>query len=193
MMILAAVCIFAAGAHAIEIKDMKSSHWAFDSVQKLVEKGYLAVYDDGTFRGDQPVSRVVLAAALSKLIDQIQSGELTIGGSDIAEIKKLSDAFKSEISDYDSRMEALEQRLGDIESGKIVIQQDISKSVVEFRGKFEKMNDRLDMLNQDINVLTEDINVLNKELEKERSSRKKAQNMLWIGVVAAIAVGAASN
>ncbi len=180
-------------AGATEIKDMKSSDWAFKSVQKLVDKGYLAVYDDGTFRGDQPVSRVVFASALAKLIDQIERGELAGGGVDLAELKKISDSFKNEVSDYDGRMKSLDKRLSDIESGKVVIQQDISRATVEFRDKMDSISAENQQMKKDIAALNENLGKVNASLEKERSERKKAQKAAWIGIVGAAVAGLASN
>ncbi len=40
--------------------DLPSSHWAFDAVQKLVSKGILNGYGDGSFAPDQAVSRAEL-------------------------------------------------------------------------------------------------------------------------------------
>jgi len=178
---------------ATEIKDVDPSNWAYKSIKKLVDKGYLAIYEDNTFRGDQSVSRTVFAAALAKLIDQIERGELKLGGSELNEIKKLSDEFKSEISDYDSKMGALEKRVSDIESGKVVIQTDISKTTVEFRDKFDKMSAQMSKMNEQIGYLRDDLNKMRVDLENEKSSRKKAQTMLWVGVVVAAVAGAASN
>jgi peptidoglycan hydrolase CwlO-like protein len=178
---------------AVEIKDLPPSNWAYKSVKMLVEKGYLAIYDDGSFRGDQPVSRVVFATALGKLIDQIANGELALGGGDMDTVKKLGEEFRNEIADYDSRMKALEKRVSDIESAQVVIQTDISKATVEFRDKTDKLAAENKQMRQDINILTKDLDDTNAKLRKETSDRKKAQSTLWIGIVIALAAGLAGN
>lgn len=194
-----AVMFFVTGAAAmsaraaVEIKDMPPSHWAYKSVKKLVEKGYLAIYDDGTFRGDQPVSRVVFAAALGKLIDQIVNGELALGGGDLDTIKRLGEEFRNEIADYDSRMKALDKRVSDIESAQVVIQTDISKATVEFRDRTDKLTAENKQMRQDINIITQDLNDTNAKLNKEIKDRKKAQTTLWIGIVVALAAGLVSD
>ena len=177
----------------VKIRDMSPDHWAYDSVQMLVDRGYIAIYETGDFRPEQPVSRAVFAAALSRLIDQIESGELRLGATDMKEIKKLSEEFSSEISDYDTRMATLEKRLSDVESGKVVIQTDISKSTVEFRDKYEELKAENEQLKRELSMLQDQLEVLSGEIKNEARQRKKSTTALWVGVIVAGAVGAATN
>ncbi len=201
MIVIATALAMFAGMNAFaaekEIKDVDPSDWAYKSIKMLVDKGYLALYEDGTFRGDQPLSRTVFAAALAKLIDQIQRGDLKIGGADMAQVKKLSDEFRAEIADYESKMGSLEKRVSDIESGKVVIQTDISKATVEFRDKYDKLAAENEQLRKDLNALSEDLNNqlndVRAALDKERSDRKKAQSTMWLGIGLAAIVGVAVN
>ncbi|MEW6201035.1 MAG: S-layer homology domain-containing protein [bacterium] len=194
MLIVMMFLLVSAGVScAVEIQDIQPDHWAYDYIQKLVKKGYLALYSDGSFKGDQPVSRVVFAAALGKLIDQIESGELRLAATDLKEIKKLSDEFKAEIADYDTKVASLEKRLSDIESGKVVIQQDISKATLEFREGIDENTKQIGALQQDIEILTDQVGTLSENLKRSEQSRKRAQNSLWIGVAVAVIVGLASD
>lgn len=201
MIVIATALAMFAGMNAFaaekEIKDVDPSDWAYKSIKMLVDKGYLALYEDGTFRGDQPLSRTVFAAALAKLIDQIQRGELKIGGSDMAQVKKLSDEFRAEIADYESKIGSIEKRVSDIESGKVVIQTDISKATVEFRDKYDKLAAENEQLRKDLNALSEDLNNqlndVRTALDKERTDRKKAQSTMWLGIGLAAIVGVAVN
>lgn len=177
----------------VTIRDMSPDYWAYDSIQMLVERGYIAIYDTGDFRPDQPVSRAVFAAALARLIDQIESGELKVGATDMKEIKKLSEEFSSEMSDYDTRVAALEKRLGDVESGKVVIQTDISKSTVEFRDKYDELKAENEQLKKDLAMLQDQLEVLSGDIKKEASQRKKSTTALWLGVIVAGVAGAAVN
>lgn len=194
---LLVLCLLAAVAlparAEVKISDMSRDHWAYDSIQMLVDRGYIAIYETGEFRPDQPVSRAVFAAALARLIDQIENGELKLGATDMKEIKKLSEEFSSEMSDYDTRVAALEKRLSDVESGKVVIQTDISKSTVEFRDKYEELKADNERLRQELAMLQDQLEVLSAGLAKETSQRKKSTSTLWIGVLVAGAAGLASN
>jgi type I site-specific restriction-modification system R (restriction) subunit len=198
MIVIATAVFLLAGAGAraaTEIKDIDPSNWAYKSIRTLVDKGYLALYEDNTFRGDQALSRTVFAAALAKLIDQIQSGDLKLGGADMAQIKKLSDEFRGEIADYESKIGSIEKRVSDIESGKVVIQTDISKTTVEFRDKYDKLAADNAQLRQDLNALNDEMKNqladVRAALDSERTERKKAQSTMWIGIGLAAIVGVA--
>jgi uncharacterized coiled-coil protein SlyX len=182
-----------AASAAVEIEDIDKSHWAYDKIQRLVKDGFLALYEDNTFRGDRPVTRVIFAAALGKLIDQIESGDVKMQGVDIKAIKKLSDEFKTEIADYDTRVATLEKRLADIESGKVVIQQDISKVTLEVRDSVDGLKGDNKKLREDLNIMSDQMNVLTDKFQKSESDRKRTQTLMFIGIVAAIVVGVASN
>ena len=187
----AALLLFAVvSARAVEIKDVPPNHWAYQSIQKLVEKGYIAIYDDHTFRGDQAVSRTVFAAALAKLIDDIESGKVKMSGSDAREVQKLGEEFSSDMADYEARIAKLEKRIEDIESGEVVVQTDISKTTVEFRDKYDEIVAENEQIKRDMGILEDQLKTLSNELASESKKRKQAQTLLMIGVIGAIAVGA---
>ncbi|MEW5946651.1 MAG: S-layer homology domain-containing protein [bacterium] len=189
----ALLAVVGTAACAVEIADVGPGHWAYESIQMLVERGYLALYDDRTFQGDKPLSRVVFAAALGKLIDQIESGEIRMSGVDLKAIKKLSDEFKGDMANYDTRVAGIEKRISDIESGKVVIQQDISKATLEFRGSLTKLEEENANLRRDVNILTEELRSLSDDLKRSEQSRKRAQAALWIGVAVAAIIGIAAD
>lgn len=60
-------CALSAGA-AEEFRDVPRNHWAAEAVQKLAEVSVIKGYPDGTYRGDRPVTRYELAAALERMI-----------------------------------------------------------------------------------------------------------------------------
>lgn len=178
---------------AVEIKDVEKGSWAYDVIVKLIDKGYLSLYDDKTFRPDQPVTRVVLAAALGRLMDQIESGALKVSAGDMKDIKKLGDTFRSEMADVDAKLSALDKRISDIESGKVVIQQDLSKTTYDFGKKTDVLEAENQKLKENVNIMTDDLKTLSIRLDKSEKARKSMQTMMFVGLVIAIAVGAASN
>ena len=186
------ICAVGRGVYAEDIRDMSRSHFAYNDVQYLLDNGYLTLYDDGTFRGDLPISREVFATAIKKLIDQIESGEVGVGGTDVGEIKKISDAFKNEIADYQSRMKAMESKMGDVISEGVVSKNDLSKAVMEYREGFDDEAAANEKIKRDMAIMADDIKALNASVQQERKDRKSAQMMMWVGIVAAIAVGAGS-
>ena len=49
--------------------DVPADHWAADAVRELAGEGILKGYPDGTFKGDQPVTRFELAVALARFTE----------------------------------------------------------------------------------------------------------------------------
>ena len=60
------------GLAAETFKDVPKDHWAAESVQKLADAGIVTGYPDRTFRGDKPITRYELAAALEKFVEFVQ-------------------------------------------------------------------------------------------------------------------------
>ncbi|MBO8161278.1 MAG: S-layer homology domain-containing protein [Thermosipho sp. (in: Bacteria)] len=55
-----------------QLKDVPADHWAFKSVEQLVNVGVIQGYPDGTFRGTSAVTRYEVAVLLSRLMDKIE-------------------------------------------------------------------------------------------------------------------------
>ena len=60
-----AVPVFAQGA----FQDVPMDHWAYQSVQTLAETGLVEGYPDGTFRGQQPLTRYEFAMIVARALD----------------------------------------------------------------------------------------------------------------------------
>lgn len=54
-------------------RDVPLRHWAYDAVQKLVDAGVIIGYPDDTFKGDRAMTRYEFAAAVARLVDNIQA------------------------------------------------------------------------------------------------------------------------
>jgi len=66
--IFSLIILLASGAWAQgQLKDVPGGHWASEAVYELVRMGVTTGYPDGTFRGNNAISRYEMAAFLSKL------------------------------------------------------------------------------------------------------------------------------
>ncbi|MGC8972340.1 MAG: S-layer homology domain-containing protein, partial [bacterium] len=63
---------FSAPVMSAPFSDVPSTHWAYDAVNELAAKGLILGYPDGTFRGNNPLTRYELAMILSRLIPQLE-------------------------------------------------------------------------------------------------------------------------
>lgn len=67
-----AIAAIPAFAQTTEFKDVPPDHWAAPAVKEVVAKGIMKGFPDGTFRGDQPVSRYELAVTLARFMRQVE-------------------------------------------------------------------------------------------------------------------------
>ena len=55
-------------------RDVPAGHWAENAVSQVaVERAFMKGYPDGTFRGDQPFTRVQLALAVAELVKELET------------------------------------------------------------------------------------------------------------------------
>lgn len=115
-----------APAHAItsveELRDVDSSHWAYQALADLVEKyDVIEGYPDYTFKGNRSATRYEMAAALNALIKAVGRDLARLGAekankSDLATLARLQEEFRNELAALNARTAALESRASAIEA-----------------------------------------------------------------------------
>lgn len=104
----AAVVLGAAGtsfAASNPFVDVPAKHWSYDAVNSLAKAGLVDGYGDGTFKGDQSISRYEMAQIVAKAMaksDKADAGQK-------ATIDKLSVEFASELEGLNVRVAKLEK------------------------------------------------------------------------------------
>lgn len=96
-------------AGSVVLTDIPAGHWAREAVQTVVEAGLIQGFPDGTFRGNQNLTRYEAAMIFSRLL---QSGALS--GSDISDedllvITRGMQEVSTELAAITSRLTAVEQ------------------------------------------------------------------------------------
>ncbi len=105
-----------------QLSDVKSTDWAFTSLQSLVERyGCIAGYPDKTFRGQRSMTRFEFAAGLNACLDKanelITSGLADkVGKEDLATLQRLQEEFASELSAIKGRVDTLESKVETLEA-----------------------------------------------------------------------------
>ncbi len=87
--------------------DVPAKHWAYDSVNKLAQAGIIDGYGDGTFKGQQNMTRYEMAQIVAKAM--AKSDKAT--AEQKAMINKLSAEFSSELNNLGVRVGALEKKV----------------------------------------------------------------------------------
>ena len=105
-----------------QLSDVQPTDWAFQALQSLVERyGCIAGYPDGTFRGNNFMTRFEFAAGLNACLDQIVAivgGGDTLDPSDLATIRRLQEEFAAELATLRGRVDGLEARTAELEANQ---------------------------------------------------------------------------
>ncbi len=104
-----------------QLTDLKSTEWAFQTLQSLVERyGCLVGYPGTTFRGNRALTRYEFAAGLNACMDRIN--ELIAAGTgdlvkkeDLLALQKLQEEFAAELATLRGHVDALAVRTATLE------------------------------------------------------------------------------
>ncbi|QTL98079.1 hypothetical protein GM661_08875 [Iocasia frigidifontis] len=72
------VLALTASAFAASFADVPSSHWAYQAVNKLIASGILSGYPDGTFKGQNNLSRYEIAVVVARVLEEIEAEQAAL-------------------------------------------------------------------------------------------------------------------
>lgn len=141
---LAIVPIFYDNAEAksrvIDMKDVRTDHWAYNAIKDLVEKyDVMSGFPDGTFKGARTFTRYEAAAALYKVMlkmEEMSSG-MTVSNlpnQDLLMLKSLSDEFKRELDALKTSDKDQNEKIKSLEDELAKLKEEIG--AVKFGGDF---------------------------------------------------------
>ncbi|MBP3690841.1 MAG: S-layer homology domain-containing protein, partial [Schwartzia sp.] len=96
-------------AAANPFEDVPADHWAYDAIAQLAADGVIEGYGDGTYRGDQEITRYEMAQMIARAMAK--------GGGDKALIDKLAAEFADELNNLGVRVAALEKKVDNVKWG----------------------------------------------------------------------------
>jgi hypothetical protein len=120
------VVAFAAPVLANPFSDVPFSHWAYDAVKQLTEKGIMTGMPDGTFKGDKGVSRYEMAVTLARTLDKMGSLKGKVDATDIKTLEKLTVEFADELALLGVKVTALEDELQTVRDDIAVLKADVA-------------------------------------------------------------------
>ena len=101
-------------AAANPFEDVPADHWAYDAVAQLAADGVIEGYGDGTYRGDQEITRYEMAQMIARAMAKNPSG------ADKALVDKLAAEFADELNNLGVRVAALEKKVDNVKwSGEV--------------------------------------------------------------------------
>ena len=146
-----------APATANEIQDVPVDHWAYQAVRTLVSQGYMNVYEDGTFQGTRTVDRYTLAMVLARILDEIDSGQVTGSAEDLGLIQELTTEFRDELVQWYAERDEVEEKLGEtqrmatvteervhrVTASQVELQEEVQRLRAELMAEAERTNQAL--------------------------------------------------
>ena len=89
-------------------EDVPADHWAYDAVAQLAADGVIEGYGDGTYRGNQEITRYEMAQMVARAMVKNPSG------ADKALVDKLAAEFADELNNLGVRVAALEKKVDNL-------------------------------------------------------------------------------
>ena len=169
------LCSFSVSA--VELKDVPQDHWAYNSVNKLIEKGYLSLYEDGTFKGNNKVSRYELAVLIARILEDIQQNNTEVTQEDAESLRKLSLEFREELVDLAKKQENLFKDIKKVKQDNIVQTEELGKTKETIDGIEKEISNIINNIMK-LRKLEEEVNGLKDKVNSQKTSLKKLQQQL---------------
>ena len=107
-----------------ELSDVQPTDWAYQALRSLMERyGVLSGYQDGTFRGNRPVSRYEFAAGLAATLDKVDSlianrlGDQFIQ-QDLLTLRRLQREYRSALDELQQSVNRIGDRVPQLEANQ---------------------------------------------------------------------------
>lgn len=160
IILVAAMVLTTVVATASPFSDVPFSHWAYEAVNKLSARGILQGYPDGTFKGEQAVTRYALAMVTAKMLANVEQmmesgvGTNLVTRSDLHTLEKLTVEFADELALLGVKVTALEDDMQVVKEDVSMLKRDVDgiKDYIA-RGGMEKVKLSGDMLVRHTNLI----------------------------------------
>ncbi|MBM7623282.1 S-layer homology domain-containing protein [Sporohalobacter salinus] len=185
-----------------KVKDVPKDHWAYQSVKKLVDKGFMSLYEDNTFKGEKEVTRYQLAEVVAKILAAIDQGNVKASKEDVTTLRKLSTEFRSELVELNNETDIFAKKIEKLSEQNKVAEEDristkeqlmavrkevdkIIKDIKDYKKTQNNIKSRLTMLESKNRNLRNRVSTLEEELVETKSKNKelksKSKNQMLIG------------
>ena len=100
-----------------QFRDVEPTDWTYEALRSLSDRyGCISGFPDGTYRGEQSVSRAEFAAGLNACLDKIDNVTAKMPQADIDTVLGLMQEFQSELAILKGRTDASQARVDDLEA-----------------------------------------------------------------------------
>lgn len=172
---------------AADPKDVPVDHWAYKAVKQLVDKGYLQLYQDQTFHGDQPVDRYTLAIVVSRILGEIASGATGTSKDDVAVLRNLTNELRQELVKVIAESDTYSKKADELKrSGKV-----LNEDIIVLTYEQQELQKEVQQMLRDLKALSERVSSLENEMKAEIAKLKAENKKNRFYLVLAIIIGLA--
>lgn len=105
-----------------QLNDVSPDDWAYEALRSLSERyNCISGFEDGTFRGQETLTRYEFAAGLDSCLQKIESliaEQQTVVPEDLETVGRLSQEFEAELANLSGKVDSLETRIESIEDNQ---------------------------------------------------------------------------
>ena len=107
-----------------ELKDVPAGHWASAAIQVAQNCGIIRGFPDGTFRGNEPVTRYQAAAIIARLLDAVKNGECGIAKGNMTPVDMTT--LENAVQELSADLAQLGVRVAELEDNAVT-QDDLAR------------------------------------------------------------------
>ena len=151
--------------------DVSPSHWAYQAVKVMIDKGYLQLYQDQSFQGDKPVDRYTLAVVVSKILNEIAAGRIGSTKEDVELLRKLTNEYWSELVEMNIKGAQSTKRMESLSKQDQIFKEDLTQTMV----MVQKLTAEQILLQKEVRQILDEFQTLGirvKQLEEENTRLK---------------------
>lgn len=160
-------------------KDVPPDHPAYRAIQTLIDRGYVGVFQDGSFQGERAVDRYTFATALVKVLNDVQSGKLVLPTEEMKTLRQLATEFRAELVEVAGKTNTLAQAQDKTAGELAIVREDTTRILGELYQQRQSLDQQkqvvdqqgvtLDQHAQTLASLQQQIAALKGEIAKEQA------------------------
>ncbi len=101
--------VLSMGFASAQFSDIPAGHWAKEAVEKIAAEGIILGFPDGTYRGNENLTRYQAAMIIYRLLQKLQPGQLgSLDGETLTALRNAVQELAAELASLGVRVSALE-------------------------------------------------------------------------------------
>jgi hypothetical protein len=190
-LIFSLLILFTSGlALAAEPKDVPADHWAYKAVKQLIDQGYLQLYQDQTFQGNQPVDRYTLATIVVKILNEIASGGTGTNRHDVEVLRNLTNELQQDLVKIIAANSTYSSNSNEMKRSNVVLKEDLIKTIVAVQNvnaEQATLRQEVQQILDNLTTLTQRVVAMEQEMAKLKEENRKQKIYLIIAIVLGLA------